>query len=207
MPRRTLGRNGTASFFTVTEDGSLLCPTCKREGVQCLVWNAEHLTYDYRLRPTNVGERLIYSFHPEIGALRVIVRRMQVHGIEREILAEPLLCGAGALIATSWPSHSIRAYGARIPGRVGAARRRDIQPGGHDRRPPIPLKFVTADLYAWLFSLIEQIPDDSTEFLQIVAVLARRRASGEDYDALVRAYRTELARQLDDEVDRHSETQ
>lgn len=163
--------NRTKSFFVRQPDGSLRCPTCAKERVDCLRWNPAEAVFEYRLRTPSHDEQTTTTTHPEIGAVRIMTKWATYHGSRYEVIAERTLCAAGIMIITDWSSSSLRAYGSLIPGRLGLKLRG--KNAGSGRRPPIPLKFYTAKVYDWIFRFLVQIPKDPEEFLRLMAVCSR----------------------------------
>jgi hypothetical protein len=171
QPHHSPRANRTKSFFVRQSDGSLRCPTCAKERVDCLRWNAEDGVFEYRLRKPSHDEQVTSTTHPEIGAVRIMTKWAMYHGSRYEVIAERILCAAGIMIVTDWSSSSIRAYGSQIPGRLGLKLRGGKGTGG--RRPPIPLKFYAATVYGWIFRFLVQIPKNPEEFLRLMAVCSR----------------------------------
>lgn len=179
-------------------DGSIVCGTCKKEQRDCLVWNAQSMTYDYRLRPLNAHEKLLTISHPEIGGpIRVIVEQAQIHGSEYWILVEETICAAGYMLVTGLSSSYLRSKGASLPGRAGAPQNGCWCHARTGRRSPAPLKFNTRQVYDAIFRGTEPIPTDSVEFLRLVAIIARRVRQGEQFEGVLRAYADDLSRYVD----------
>jgi hypothetical protein len=169
-------------------DDSLRCATCAKERDRCLEREPDG-SFRYRLRPLNAGERVTIMTHPEIGTVRAITRWAVFNGVAYEVLAEPILCGAGLLLATAWSSASIRSYASVIPGRLGAARR-----GGRsgERRAPLPLRFSSRHVYDWLLREIEAVPKHPAALALLLNVMADLMVGGASWDDIIEAYADDL---------------
>jgi hypothetical protein len=164
-------RNRSKSFFVRQPGGSLRCPTCAKEGVDCLRWNRADRVYEYRVRKPGYGEVLVTTTHPEIGPVRVLAKWAKHHGSLYAVIAQRIVCAAGLMIITDWTSSAVRAYGSVIPGRLKGMRR--PRTGTKGRNAPVPLKFLTAQVYDWVLRFLVPVPTDPEEFVRLMAICSR----------------------------------
>lgn len=169
-------RNRSKSFFVRQPDGSLRCPTCAKERVDCLRWNKTDRVYEYRLRTPSCDEQVVATTHPEIGPVRILVKWATHHGSRYAVIAQRIVCAAGLMIITDWTSASVRAYGGVIPGRLKSGRRSRSAKNG--RNAPIPLKFLTECLYDWVLRFLVPAPRDPEEFVRLMSVCSRMIPDG-----------------------------
>jgi hypothetical protein len=183
--------NRSKSFFVKQPDGSLRCPTCAKERVDCLRWNKTDGVYEYRLRTPSYGEQVVTTTHPEIGPVRILAKWATHHGSRYAVIAQRIVCAGGLMTILDWTSSSIRAYGSVIPGRLKSGRRSRSAKNG--RNAPIPLKFLTERVYDWVFRFLVPVPKDPEEFLRLMAICSRMVDEGNGREQLVE-YADDLCR-------------
>lgn len=202
MKRYSPQRDPTIGLFILQEDGSLRCATCQKERIDCLVWNPSIGVHDYRIRTLNPGEKLLITSLSEVGPVRIVAEPVIVHGVLDYLLAEKIVCAAGFMPITGTTSATVRAYGSRAPGRIVSCRRRGWRRSRSHRRPPTPLKFHVPSVYSSVLRNILPIPRSSEELVRLLGIFARRLRTGDEFEALLRAYADEFAAYLDlDEIE------